>query len=105
MGLLTQRHHSLHTMTKSKGHLWKALRGPPFPDQQVQEPLLPCGCHPAELCTTVIAPLFTPLTHLPPVTVLPPSTLALDRHTPSSSHCTFALECLFFYYCTSHLLL
>ncbi|CAB1445466.1 unnamed protein product [Pleuronectes platessa] len=33
----------------------EALQGPPFPDQQVQEQLPPCGCHPAELCTTVIA--------------------------------------------------
>src|SRR4029434_1979875 len=37
--------------------LGEALQGPPFPDQQAQEQLLPCGCHPAELCTTVIAPL------------------------------------------------
>src|SRR4029434_10526451 len=36
--------------------LREALQGPPFPDQQAQEQLLPCGCHPAELCTTVIAP-------------------------------------------------
>ena len=35
-------------------------RAPLFPDQQVQEQLLPCVCHPAELCTTVIAPLATP---------------------------------------------
>src|SRR4029434_10928793 len=40
--------------------LGEALQGPPFPDQQGQEQLLPCGCHPAELCTTVIAPLATP---------------------------------------------
>src|SRR4029434_6877479 len=31
-----------------------------FPDQQAQEQLLPCGCHPAELCITVIAPLAPP---------------------------------------------
>ncbi|CAB1421556.1 unnamed protein product [Pleuronectes platessa] len=35
--------------------VWEALQGPPFPDQQVQEQLHPCGCHLAELCTTVIA--------------------------------------------------
>src|SRR4029434_4725931 len=35
--------------------LWEALQGPPFPDQQVQEQLHPCGCHPTELCTTPIA--------------------------------------------------
>src|SRR4029434_2454422 len=34
--------------------LREALQGPPFPDQQAQEQLLPCGCHPVELCTTVI---------------------------------------------------
>src|SRR4029434_3296662 len=43
--------------------LWEALQGAPFPDQQVQEQLHPCGCHPTALCTTVIAP------HPPP----PPS--------------------------------
>src|SRR4029434_8656505 len=62
--------------------LWEALQGPPFLDQQVQEQLLPCGCHPAEPCTTVMAPLVTPshtflysplypgltATHLPPAT-------------------------------------
>ena len=42
--------------------------------------LLPCGCHPAELCTP-------PSTHTPPpVTVLPPSTLAWTAtHPPSAT--------------------
>ena len=51
--------------------LREALQGPPFPDQQAQEQLLPCGCHPAELCITVTPPGY-PLTFLPTVTVFPP---------------------------------
>src|SRR4029434_2773917 len=62
--------------------LWEALQGPPFPDQQAQEQLLPCGCHPVELCTTVIAPPGYPLTLLLTVTVFP-SLPWPDCHTPT----------------------
>src|SRR4029434_2709533 len=55
--------------------------GPTFPDQQAQEQLLPCGCHPVELCTTVIVPPGYPLTLLPVFPSLP----WLDCHTPTSS--------------------
>src|SRR4029434_1612395 len=72
--------------------LREALQGPPFPDQQAHEQLLPCGCHPVELCTTVIAPPGYPLTLLPTVTVFPPLPWP-DCHTPTFSHCTFALNC------------
>src|SRR4029434_10260180 len=99
---------SPQTQTVCPPPLWEALQGPPFPDQQVQEQLLPCGCHPAELCTTVIAPpththphththkhthtnAHTSHTHThtptpPPVTVLPSSTLAwAATHPPPAT--------------------
>src|SRR4029434_9616224 len=64
--------------------LWEALQGPPFLDQQVQEQLLPCGCHPAEPCTTVMAPLVTPShTFLQPLNIR-----------------TKLFFCCFFNYCT-----
>src|SRR4029434_356559 len=59
--------------------LREALQGPPFPDQQAQEQLLPCRCHPVELCTTVIVPPGYPLTLLPVFPSLP----SPDCHTPT----------------------
>src|SRR4029434_7657382 len=53
--------------------------GPSVPDQQAQEQLLPCRCHPVELCTTVIVPPGYPLTLLPVFPSLP----SPDCHTPT----------------------
>ena len=82
---------------------WEALQGPPFPDQQVQEQLHPCGCHPAELWNTAIAAApHPPPPHTPcPLTILPPSTLAwtATHPPPTTEHLniyTFALTATFF---------
>src|SRR4029434_9814583 len=65
--LLSGKHHITHHNTPH----YTTPPGPPFPDQQAQEQLLPCGCHPAELCITVIVPPGYPLTLLPVFPSLP----------------------------------
>src|SRR4029434_1060048 len=73
--------------------LWEALQGPPFPDQQVQEQVHPCGCHPTELPPTHPS-CPSPTAPLPPSAALhtpsPPPSLSIFSVTlpPSLLHTT-----------------
>src|SRR4029434_7663323 len=59
--------------------------GPSVPGPAGSDQFLPCGCHPVELCTTVIVPPGYPLT-LIQVPILLPSTLACTAtHPPSAT--------------------